>query len=644
MAAPTTREELERLLASTPAVIYTALPEPDFPAIFVSANVEEQFGVPAEELVEGGGWMARVHPSDREPLKACLQEGIESGEGDILYRFRSGSDEWRWVHEEFRVERDAAGRPLRFVGYFVDVTDRKEVADVLERAEERYRALIENVSDVITVLDLEANILYLSPSVKLLSGYEPAELLGQPGSAFIHPDDAPRVAGALANLFENPSATAREVYRVVARDGSLRHVESVATNLVGVPAVGGIVVNTRDITERIELESRLLHNQKMQAIGALAGGVAHDFNNLLTVIEGHASLLAQELDPDDERRENAEEIRGATRRASALTRQLLAFGKRQVLHPRVMRLNDSVLDMERMLRRLMGADVEMVVELDPEEALVRADPGQIQLVILNLVVNARDALDDGGRIAVRTGISGRSGSKGGRYCTLSVSDDGMGIPEEIRGRLFEPFFTTKPEGTGLGLSTVFGVVEQSGGRVEVESRVGEGSTFTVFLPVVEGAVAEEAASAAAPPAGASPAPNEGIVLLVEDDPAVRRVAERILVRDGFRVLQAANAAEALELAGAHAERIDLLLTDIVLPRMKGGELATRLRRARPGLPVLLMSGYSEEAFEGERLVAPELPFLQKPFSAEGLSRAVRDALGRGGAARLGSEEEGKSPP
>jgi nitrogen-specific signal transduction histidine kinase len=378
-------------------------------------------------------------------------------------------------------------------------------------------------------------------------------------------------------------------------------------------------------------EAQLRHAQKMEAVGRLAGGVAHDFNNLLTVITGYSEVLLQGLRAGDPLRESLGEIRTAGERAGLLTRQLLAFSRKQLLHPVVLDLNAVVADMERMLRRLIGEDVELVTRLQPGLWPVRADPGQMEQVLLNLAVNARDAMPTGGRLAIETAnvelagsAAGLLGERPGRYTLLAVSDTGCGMPPEVRAHLFEPFFTTKEvgRGTGLGLSTVYGIVTQSGGHIAVETEVGRGSSFRVYLPRAPEA---DALARRKEPAGGLPRGQE-TVILVEDDDALRAVIHTILRRCGYQVLDARHGGDALVSCEQHAGPIHLLISDVVMPQMSGPQLAERLAWLRPGLQVLYISGYTDEAVIRHGVVNPAVAFLQKPFTPAALAQKVREIL------------------
>jgi len=379
-------------------------------------------------------------------------------------------------------------------------------------------------------------------------------------------------------------------------------------------------------------EEQLRHSQKLEAIGQLAGGIAHDFNNLLTGILSYSELVLQELRPDDPIRGDIEQIRHAGQRAAGLTRQLLAFGRRQVLQPRVLSLNACVGEVDGMLRRLVGADVTLESELDPGLWHVLADPGQLEQVLVNLVINARDALPDGGRVTVTTAnlhLTATDDARGngvrpGAYVTLSVSDTGVGMDVPTQARIFDPFFTTKEsgQGTGLGLSTVYGIVEQSGGHIEVESAPGQGATFTIFLPRHTGALA----AAAGPTDRRSFPRGTETLLLVEDEAAVRSSARRLLERHGYTVIEARHGAEALRIIEAGDRAVDLVITDVVMPEMGGRELVERLRTRHPGVKVLFMSGYSERAVASDGVMPPGTGFVEKPFTIEQLTRRTRELL------------------
>jgi signal transduction histidine kinase/CheY-like chemotaxis protein len=386
--------------------------------------------------------------------------------------------------------------------------------------------------------------------------------------------------------------------------------------------------------EHRDLQVQLLQAQKMEAVGRLAGGVAHDFNNLLTVILGYTELLTDQVKGDPQGLEAVREVSQAAERASALTGQLLAFSRRQVSMPRIVNLNDQVQLMEKMLRRIIGEDVELSIRLDRDLWPVNLDPTHIDQIIMNLAVNSRDAMPNGGRLSIGTAnvditaeyAGGHLGLTPGPYVMLAVSDTGVGMDAATRSRIFEPFFTTKEHGrgTGLGLSIVYGVVKQNGGEILVYSEPGHGSVFRIYFPAAADALA---ALPAAAPEAAEERPSETI-LLVEDEEQVRRLTRKMLERLGYRVFDAASAASALEFVRSHPDAIDLLLTDVVMPHMGGPELEREVRLQRPGIKVLFMSGYTEEGVVNQRMLTPDTPFIQKPFSMAGLRRKIREVLRR----------------
>ncbi len=426
-----------------------------------------------------------------------------------------------------------------------------------------------------------------------------------------------------------------ESIRRVRRDGTPIDLSGSAAPLRDATgAIVGMAGVLLDITDRKRLEEELGQAQRLESVGRLAGGIAHDFNNILTAISGYAELLLLDLESSDPRRAHAQEIGRASERASELVRQLLAFSRKQFLRPRAMSVNAVLADLEPMLSRLIGDDVELVVSRSMELCDVRADPPQVEQMIVNLVVNARDAMPQGGILEITTEITTPGedvaqslGLEGGPYMVLRVRDTGVGIGEETRSHIFEPFFTTKEpgKGTGLGLATAHGMVTQSGGAIEVESRPGFGTTFSVYLPAIG-----DAADRIAP--GIQP-PSERLgcetVLLVEDEEAVRNFADRILVDSGYTVLVAANAHDALTLATNHEQAIDLLLTDVVLPGMSGRELAEELSARFPGINVLFASGYPDDALLRNGIKHRNASYIGKPFSGSALRQAVRQTLEQG---------------
>ena len=506
--------------------------------------------------------------------------------------------------------------------------------------------LIEASPLAIVTFDPEGVVTMWNPAAERIFGWPEDEALGM-HLPFVPAEKqteflALRRRALLGEVFTEPELHRRRA------DGS-PIVVSVSTAPLRRPdgTIYGIMSILMDVTERKAaeetrerltiVEEQLRQSQKMEAVGRLAGGVAHNFNNLLTAISGYSDLLLHRLPDYSTLRRDVEEIRKAGDRAAALTRQLLAFSRRQFLQPKVLDLNTVVTKMGQMLRSLIGENIELSFDLSPSISLVKADPGQIEQVIVNLAVNSRDAMPDGGRITIATADADLSSSYAaahpevvpGPHVLLSVADTGQGMSDEAQAHLFEPFFTTKErgKGTGLGLPTVYGIVQQSGGHIRVNSAAEHGSTFLIYLPRVEDP--QNGAKGADRPILPHPSPGTETVLLAEDEEVVRRLAREILSGNGYRVLEAGNGREALLLSEAHRGEIHLLLTDVVMPKMSGRELGERIRLHRPDLRILYMSGYTDDAILRHGVLVDGIPFLQKPFTAEVLARKVREVLDSG---------------
>jgi len=509
--------------------------------------------------------------------------------------------------------------------------ERKRAEHELRNSEERYRDLVENAHDIIYSHDLQGHYTSMNKAGMLITGYNLEEALALDLTKTVAPEYQEQARDMLRRKLAGESLTAYEM-EIVAKDGHRITVEA-NTKLVyqdGVPV--GVQGIARDVTRRKQLEEQLRQSQKMEAIGQLAGGVAHDFNNLLTAINGYSGLALQRIDEHHPLRSYLEEIKKAGDRAANLTRQLLAFGRKQILQPLPINLNDVVTDMTKLLRRLIGEDVEFTAKLNPALKKIKADPGQIEQVLVNLVVNARDAMPQGGNLTIETAAVELDreyalqhvGVSAGHYTMLAVSDTGTGMDEITKARIFDPFFTTKEKGkgTGLGLSTVYGIVKQSGGNILVYSEPGHGTTFKVYLPQLQ---TEPQKIEAVMPEIVMPGGSETI-LLVEDEDVVRGLAVKILEQSGYRVLSASRGEDAIHLALKQADEIDLLLTDVVMPETSGKEVADRLRELRPGLRVVFMSGYTDEAIVHHGVLDSNVEFIQKPFTPNALVRKVREVL------------------
>jgi PAS domain S-box-containing protein len=510
-----------------------------------------------------------------------------------------------------------------------------ELARYAGGLEERLRSVVATVPDVLfSVAPDGSRVQYLSPAAAHVFGYGPEEMTADPELWYrrLAAEDAARLkAGREGAAATGEPHTVDYAFR--RRDDAVRWIE---TTYIPVRDDGGTVVRldgiSRDITERRKLEAQFRQAQKMEAVGRLAGGIAHDFNNLLTVITSYSDLLLEDLAAQDPRRRDVDEIRKAGVSAAGLTRQLLAFSRQQVLEPRVLDVNVVVASAETLLKRLIGEDVDLVTALKPQLGAVKADPGQLEQVIVNLAVNARDAMPDGGKLTIETAnvdmdeayVRDHPLTKAGPYVMLAVSDTGIGMDEQTQRRIFEPFFTTKEadKGTGLGLATVYGIVKQSGGFIWVYSELDHGTTFKVYLPRVTEPV--EAAPQRVQPKE-SPRGTE-TVLLVEDAAAVRVVTRQVLDRLGYTVLEAPDGKVALHLATKHHGPLHLLVTDVVMPELGGRHLAEQLRALRPELRVLYVSGYTDDAVVRHGVLEAGTAYLQKPFTPEVLARKVREVL------------------
>jgi two-component system, cell cycle sensor histidine kinase and response regulator CckA len=513
---------------------------------------------------------------------------------------------------------------------------RRAAEIALSEAKDRMRFAL----DAANVGTWEANIVERkadwSARAEMLHGLREGEFGGtfEAFIATVHPDDRDRVRREVAES-RRGLAEARTEYRVIWPDGSIHWIVDVGRTFydaAGTPVRAAGV--SMDVTAQRNLEEQFHQAQKMESIGNLAGGIAHDFNNLLTAILGYSNVLLEEeaaaLKPEVAR-SFIEEIQKAGERAATLTNQLLAFSRRQMIQPTVLDINAVIGALDRMLQRLIGEDIELTTHLAPMLGSTRADPGQIEQVIMNLVVNARDAMPTGGKITIETSNVELDEAYArqhidvppGRYVMLAVSDTGTGMTPEVQARVFEPFFTTKPKGrgTGLGLATIYGIVKQNQGDIWVYSEPGKGTSFKVYLPRVDAAPIVVQAKPTTVPTG-----HGEVVLLVEDDHRVRKLARELLSRNGYEVIEGADAEDAIRVATSYSKRIDLLLTDVVMPGMSGRLLAQRLTEHHPGLKVLYMSGYTDDAIVHHGVLTPDIAFLQKPFTPTMFARAVRDVL------------------
>ncbi len=582
-------------------------------------------------------WEERVHPEDRERVFAHVDRAFERGGKMWSDEYRLRREDGSYVHVLDRgyVVRDDSGKAVRMIGGMSDQTARRAAEKELRRSEERFRLLSKATSDVIRDWNVLSDIMWWSEGFETFSGFVRADV--EKGldswSRRIHPEDAERVMGDFRGAIESPGEDWAGEYRFARKDGSYAHVQDRVCMIRDkrgrcVRLIGGMT----DVTPRVVLEEQYRQAQKMEAVGRLAGGIAHDFNNMLTVILVRSEMTARRLAPEDPLRETFKEIHDAASRSAGLTRQLLAYARRQPVSPKLLDLNESIGAMRQMLRRLIGEDI--VLDWLPGEALwkVRMDPTQVDQILANLCVNARDAISDVGRVVIETRnvtlgreyFRSHPGHQPGDYVLVAVSDDGAGMDSETRARLFEPFFTTKEvgRGTGLGLPTVYGIVQQNNGFIHVYSEPGEGTTFRIYLPR---ALAEDTPRGL--PENREPPRGRGETLLVvEDEPMILEVTVEILEGLGYTVLSTTSPEQALRIASGHEGAIDLLLTDVIMPGMNGRDLAARMRSIRPGLRVLLMSGYTANVITVRGLVDRDDAFVQKPFSTGEIAARVRSLL------------------
>jgi two-component system cell cycle sensor histidine kinase/response regulator CckA len=615
------------------APIGMGLVAPDGRFIKVNRALADMLGYTAEEL-RAKSVQDITHPDDWESdlnqVRRILAGEIRFYQMEKRNLHKSGRVVWIWL--SVSVVRDSEGRPLYFISQVQDITERKRAEDELRHAEERFAKAFQSSPEGCAIATLsEARFIEANDAFLRMMGYERSEVIGATAQELrIWPD--PEERGLLIKKILDGGTVREEHGRFRTKSGRILQVRMSAdiVHLQNEPCLLGLA---RDVTEQNLLEEQFRQAQKMEAMGRLAGGIAHDFNNLLGVIIGYSELVSSSLAADSVLYKRVEAIKQAGQRAASLTTQLLAFCRKQVLQPRVVNLNSVVVETEKLLRPLLGEDIERTVVLDPKLGRVKADAGQIVQVIMNLAVNARDAMPTGGKVIIETAntvvgegtICEGIPVQPGFYVTLAVGDTGTGMDEETKARIFEPFYTTKPagKGTGLGLATVYSIVEQNGGCIFVETGLGSGTTFKIYLPRVD-AVAETPAVVQAAPE--KPERASETVLLVEDELGLRTVVDESLRQEGYRVLLAANGMDALEVAAQHEGPIQLLITDVIMPFVSGPELAHSLRTLRPETRVLYISGYTADKFADHPMVDPDLALLQKPFKLVDLAQKVRDLL------------------
>ena len=663
-ALHTLNSRLDFLLSASPGTIYTCELTPPYAATFVSVTLTKALGYTVEEFLSTPGfWADHLHPEDRDRVFAGLPHLFIRGSHLLEYRFQHKDGGWRWMKDALRVVPGPDGKAVELIGYFIDITERKaaeeeiralnenlerlvtERTSSLRKSEERYRYWMSTMPGAVYEFCIDAaghrSMPFISKGIADLTGLSPAEAMTDVEVLFqrIHPDAMPAMEQSIRTSLESLAPWLHEFpIRTTTGEAKWLRGHSVPIRKKdGATCWTGVLV---DVTERKRAEAALQaaqeqvrQMQKMEALSRLAGGIAHDFNNLLTAILSQSELILMALaDRDPALRNDVEAITQAVRRGAALTRQLLTLSRRQPLQPQVLDLARLVADLAPMLQRMLGEQVALEVRPDSTVRPITADPDQMEQVLLNLAINARDAMPQGGRLTLavtdvalnEAAVQSHPGLSPSRYARLTVSDTGSGMDEETQRHLFEPFFTTKEKGkgTGLGLATVFGIVTQSGGHIACSSAPGHGTTFELYFPSTgERAIAPPA------PTTAPVALTTGTetILLVEDDDAVRLSTLKLLCRIGYTVLDAASPLEALRLV-EHYPTIPLLLTDVVMPQMHGDELARRVKALHPAIKVIHMSGYTDDALLRDGRLPHGDAFLAKPFTPDALMRTIRAVL------------------
>ncbi|RLB76488.1 MAG: hypothetical protein DRH24_17790 [Deltaproteobacteria bacterium] len=612
----------------------------DFRVVWVNQALERYFGLRRDEVVgKDKRQLIRERIADIFQDPEIFTEKVFNTYDDNTYIenfechvLANGEREERWLEhwsQPIRTGLYAGGR----VEHYSDITKQKQTETILQESEEKYRFLLENAGEAIFIAQDET-LKFCNPATERLTGYSKEELSSISFVKFIHPEDREMVLERYQKRLRNEKVETGYSFRFIDRNGMGHwvYITSTITSWEGKPATLNFV---NDISSQKNMEAQLRQAQKMEAVGTLAGGVAHDFNNLLTTIIGNAELALMQIYKGDPLNEYIEEIKNAGNTAASLTRQLLTFSRKQMIQPKVLSINRILHDMEKMLRRLIREDIEMVLDLDSELWPVNIDPGQIEQVSMNLVVNAGDAMPKGGKLLIETanvhldrtyfrnhGVENTSGA----YVMLALTDNGTGMDEKTRDRIFEPFFTTKEmgQGTGLGLSTVYGIMKQNNGYVWVYSEPGKGTTFKVYFPK---AGADEV-SDTEEQVGDDLLIGSETILVVEDSKTLLKITQKMLEKYGYRILTAQNGREALEVFSGHDGPIHLILTDVVMPKMGGQDLVEKIQSEKPEVKLVYMSGYTDRAISDNGMLHKDVNFIQKPFSSNDLVRKVREVLNK----------------
>ena len=639
-----------QLVEQVPAISYVAEAGVHGRFLYLSPQVKTILGYRPEDcLSDPHFWWNHLNPEDH--TTAMLEDVWEEGRPfQVEYRMRRQDGREIWLRDEAVIILDPATGKRLTRGMLIDITERKKADEALRQSEERYRMFVAQSSEGIYRMEYVPPVPCALPVSEQLAwalkhGYmaecndamarmygraSAQELMGKPLTDFLILHDP-----VTREFMENYIRAGYQITDQESRELDAHGQKKIFRNTMIGMVVDGHWVRTwgitRDVTERMHLEEQLRNAQQLEAIGRLAGGVAHDFNNILSIIMGHGELLLMSAGADDRTRNGLEQIRRAADRAASLTQQLLAFSRKQVLQPKVLDLNEAVADVQKMLSRVIGEDIELIASLHPSLMAVKADPGQVEQVLVNLAVNARDAMPHGGKLTMETSNVEVNAERGrdlevvpGRYVMLKVTDTGHGMDSATVAHIFEPFFTTKRmgKGTGLGLATVYGIVKQSGGAIQVSSEAGSGTEFYIYLPAADGLARMQLV----PSAGETVAGGTETILLAEDEADLRQVTRIFLEGYGYKVQEAASAEQALQTASLYQEKIDLLLTDVIMPGMSGRQLAERIQSTRPQIKIMYMTGYTDDMVVQHKVLEPGVKLLQKPFSKVDLALKVRSTL------------------
>ena len=639
-----------QLVEQVPAISYVAEAGAHGRFLYVSPQVKTVLGFRPEDcLSDPKFWWDHLNPQDYEV--ALTEDKWEEGRPfQVEYRMRRQDGREVWVRDEAIIFRDPESGRRMTRGLLIDVTERRLADQALRESEERYRAFVEGSSEGIFRMEYDPPIACNLPfeeqfRLGLENGYmaecndamakmygrsSARDLIGKRLTEFLVLRD-PVTRKFMENFIRSGYRAAEQESREIDAQGQTRIFRNTMTGIVEDGHWVRTWGITRDVTERMQLEEQLRNAQQMEAIGRLAGGVAHDFNNILSIIMGHGELLLRTANLDEQGRNGVDQIRRAAQRAASLTQQLLAFSRKQVLQPRVIDLNEAVMDVRNMLARVIGEDIELVANLHTSPVFIKADPGQVEQVLMNLAINARDAMPQGGRLIMETSSEEVTPARArdlevrvGHYGLLKVTDTGHGIDATTLPHIFEPFFTTKPwgKGTGLGLAMVYGIMKQSGGGIRVESTSGTGTTFRIYLPGEDGATLDRRARMP----NMAVAGGSETILLTEDEPDLRQLARIFLEDYGYKVLEASSAGEALKRSEELGEPIHLLLTDVIMPGMSGRQLAERILSTRPEMKIMYMTGYTDDMVVQHKVLEPGVQLLQKPFTKLDLAEKVRSIL------------------